>query len=168
MLFISTDMKKFQSMSVYHILYKNRNDPECPFLNIRISSFRPDFTHNYVKIQVLSFVYSANESQRLIAVSKIQVLAEEDLKIPKSTLNPHSFNQLPLNLAHLIIKRKSLQSMKEFQICYLNCDFSDNNVENHEFLRVGRLIKNIGLRRKSSKKLLKNTQVNASILSAIK
>jgi hypothetical protein len=88
MLFIATDMKKFQNLNVHHVLYKNKKDPECPFLTLRISSFRPDFTHNYVKVQVLDFVFRANESLRLIAVSKLQVLAEADLKIPKSSLNP--------------------------------------------------------------------------------
>jgi hypothetical protein len=59
--------------------------------------------------------------------------------------------------------------MRDFQISYLGCDsISNNDVSHPEFLRLSRLMKNLGLRRKSSKKFLKSAQVNASILNAIK
>jgi len=122
MLFIATDMKKFQNLNVHHVLYRNSKDPECPFLTLRISGFRPDYSYNYVKVQILSFVFRANENLRLIAVSKLQVLGEADLKIPKSSLNPSDQGHLPLNLSHLIIKRISQQPMKEFKIFYHSCN----------------------------------------------
>jgi hypothetical protein len=50
MLFIMADWKKFINMNVHHIMYKNKRDKECPFLNIRITSFKPDYTHNYVRV----------------------------------------------------------------------------------------------------------------------
>jgi hypothetical protein len=43
MLFIATDMKKFKNSNVFHLIYRNKGDIECPFLNIRILTYKPDF-----------------------------------------------------------------------------------------------------------------------------
>ena len=156
MLFKSTDMKKFQKLNVHHILYKCKHDLDCPFLNIRISMIKADFTCNYVKVQVLDFVFSAKETQRLIAVSNLQVLAEVDLQIPKSTLEVNHYqceDQLPLNLSRLIIKRAHKhQPIIDFKIFYLECNIDSNDPLHPEFLGFSRIMKNTSVRRKSSKK----------------
>lgn len=96
----------------------------------------------------------------MIALSNLQVLAEVDLRIPKSTLEPNNFqslDQLPLNLSHLIIKRgHHQQPLKDFKIFYLGCNIEGNYPSNPEFLRFARIMKFTSLRRKDTKKLNDN------------
>lgn len=68
-----------------------RGDHECPYINLRIIANRPDFGYSIMKIQILSFVFSTLQTERLIAVSKLEVIAETEIKVPRSTLEPNLF-----------------------------------------------------------------------------
>lgn len=77
LLFYATDFFKFPLEKVFHVLYKIKQDPECPFINIRILTERTDFGNCIIRIQVLNFVFACLPYERLISLSQLKVLSEQ-------------------------------------------------------------------------------------------
>jgi hypothetical protein len=63
-------------------------------------------------------VFAAAPHERLMALSRIKVIAELQVMVPKQAKAALLDNQLPIDLSLLLIKRKANNSFKDFIIYY--------------------------------------------------
>ena len=66
-------------------------------------------------MQILEPVYSGTIHERLIALSKIQVIQEFEVVVPR---NRGRDGNLPIDMSRLLIKRKGRDSVREFVMHY--------------------------------------------------
>jgi hypothetical protein len=66
-------------------------------------------------VQILEPVYSGTIHERLIALSKIQVIQEFEVVVPR---NRGRDGLQPIDMARLLIKRKARDSVREFVMHY--------------------------------------------------
>ena len=83
-LFMAVDLSTQNS---WHCLYKLNHDKDCPFVSLRIlgqprhEGFQKTQT---LRVQILEPVYSGTIHERLIALSKIQVVQEFEVVVPRN------------------------------------------------------------------------------------
>jgi hypothetical protein len=122
-LFMAVDLSYLYS---WHCLYKLNHDKDCPFVSLRIlgqqrhDGFHPTQT---LRVQILEPVYSGTIHERLIALSKIQVIQEFEVVVPR---NRGRDGQLPIDMTRLLIKRKGRDSVREFVMHYYSHQEEDS------------------------------------------
>jgi hypothetical protein len=82
------------------------DEDHCKYVSIRILAQKADFAHQTIKVQVLDLVIGGPPHERLVSLTKIDILEEKSIMIPiKQRLKSVQFNSIPLDLSKLLIKR---------------------------------------------------------------
>lgn len=118
MLFYAADYSKYPKTNFWHVIYKLKHDEKCPYVSLRIISQRADFSKQSLTIQVLDFIHGGRLHERSILLAKIRIIAEAQITIPAKSKNQQLFNEMPLDMSRLLIKRRSKESNMDFIISY--------------------------------------------------
>jgi hypothetical protein len=75
------------------------------------------FTKQPITVQILDFAPTLPTHERNIILNRLKVLGEAIFKVPSIAKSQLLFNQLPLDLSKLLIKRRNKES-NEFIVLY--------------------------------------------------
>jgi hypothetical protein len=59
-----------------------KNNKDCPYVSLRISTVKTDFEKTSVTVQILDFVYGGASHERLVALTKVRILKEFNIELP--------------------------------------------------------------------------------------
>jgi len=82
MLFLAVDYYKLPKQGVWHAVYKMKNNKDCPYVSLRISTVKTDFQKSSVNVSILDFVYGGASHERLVALTKVRILKEINIELP--------------------------------------------------------------------------------------